>query len=43
MTDEERKEHYYFRRFKMMLYDKDGKLVSPVRKCNAFEHNMTMN
>lgn len=26
MTEEERNEHYYFRRFKMMLYDKDGKL-----------------
>ncbi|XP_065925054.1 heat shock 70 kDa protein 12A [Magallana gigas] len=25
-TEEERKEHYYFRRFKMALYDKDGKL-----------------
>lgn len=29
-TEEERKEHYYFRRFKMALYDKDGKLVSSV-------------
>lgn len=28
MTEEERNEHYYFRRFKMMLYDKDGKLVN---------------
>ena len=27
MTEEERKEHYYFRRFKMTLYDKDGTLV----------------
>ncbi|XP_052703243.1 heat shock 70 kDa protein 12A-like isoform X2 [Crassostrea angulata] len=27
MTEEKRKEHYYFRRFKMMLYDKDGKLT----------------
>uniref|UniRef100_K1R5T9 Heat shock 70 kDa protein 12A n=1 Tax=Magallana gigas TaxID=29159 RepID=K1R5T9_MAGGI len=27
MTEEKRKEHYYFRRFKMMLYDKDGKLA----------------
>uniref|UniRef100_A0A8W8ITK4 Uncharacterized protein n=1 Tax=Magallana gigas TaxID=29159 RepID=A0A8W8ITK4_MAGGI len=26
MTEEKRKEHYYFRRFKMTLYDKDGKL-----------------
>lgn len=32
MSEEERKEHYYFRRFKMMLYDKDGKLVSLVNK-----------
>lgn len=30
MSEEEKKEHYYFRRFRMMLYDKDGKLVSPV-------------
>lgn len=30
MTEEKRKEHYYFRRFKMMLYDKDGKLVRSV-------------
>lgn len=28
MSEEEREQHYYFRRFKMMLYDKDGKLVS---------------
>lgn len=28
MSEEERKDHYFFRRFKMMLYDKDGKLVS---------------
>lgn len=28
MSEEERKEHYYFRRFKMTLYDKDGTLVS---------------
>ncbi|XP_056004991.1 heat shock 70 kDa protein 12A-like isoform X2 [Ostrea edulis] len=26
MTEEERKDNYYFHRFKMMLYDKDGKL-----------------
>lgn len=37
MTEEKRKEHYYFRRFKMLLYNKDGKLESPVKKCNAFE------
>lgn len=30
MTEEERNEHYYFRRFKMMLYDKDGKLVNSI-------------
>uniref|UniRef100_A0A8W8IRJ2 Uncharacterized protein n=1 Tax=Magallana gigas TaxID=29159 RepID=A0A8W8IRJ2_MAGGI len=29
MTEEKRKDHYYFRRFKMMLYNKDGKLGSP--------------
>lgn len=28
MSEEERDENYYFRRFKMMLYDKDGTLVS---------------
>lgn len=32
MSEKERDEHYYFRRFKMMLYDKDGKMVSPVKK-----------
>lgn len=37
MTEEKRKEHNYFRRFKMLLYNKDGKLESPVKKCNAFE------
>lgn len=38
MTEEERKEHYYFRRFKMTLYDKDGKLVSSV---NMYDMNLT--
>lgn len=32
MTEEERKEHYYFCRFKMMLYNKYGKLVRSVKK-----------
>lgn len=27
MTEENRKEHYYFHRFKMMLYTKDNKMV----------------
>lgn len=27
MTAKERKEHYYFHRFKMMLYTKDDKIV----------------
>lgn len=31
MSEEERDEHYYFRRFKMMLYDKDGTLVSLIQ------------
>lgn len=31
MANEERDEHYYFRRFKMTLYDKDGTLVSLIQ------------
>lgn len=31
MTEENRKEHYYFHRFKMMLYTKDGKMVRTKR------------
>lgn len=30
MTEKQRNEHYYFRRFRMMLQDKDDKLVSLV-------------
>lgn len=39
----EYEDYFYFCWFKMMFYDKDGKLVSLVRKCNVFEYNMIMN
>ncbi|XP_078313006.1 heat shock 70 kDa protein 12A-like isoform X2 [Crassostrea virginica] len=32
MSEEERKDHYYFRRFKMMLYDKEGQKLAGISK-----------